>query len=100
MKLAPHDALWRSIGIGLRVSDNELVKLDRSCNPDQYKLDHVLQTWIEMDGQATPVTWKTILEVLRGPLVNNMALHNEIYQYLKQESTKQQNVTSKCIQHQ
>ena len=100
MKLAPHDALWHRIGIGLKVSDNELKKLDTSPKSDQYKLDHVLQTWIVMDGQATPVTWKTILEVLRGPLVNNMALHNKIYQYLKQESTKQQNVTSKCIQHQ
>ena len=82
------------------MSDNELIKLDRCCNPDQYKLDYVLQTWIDMDGQATPVTWKTILEIISGPFVNNMALHNQIYQYLKEESSKQQNVTSKCIQHQ
>ena len=100
MKLAPHDASWRSIGIGLKVSDNELEKLERSRNPDQYKLDRVLQRWIEMDGQASPVTWKTILEVLREPLVDNMALYNKIYQYLKQESTKQQNTMSRCIKHQ
>ena len=82
------------------MSDNELKKLDRCPHPEQYKLNHVLQTWIEMDGEVTPVTWKTILEVLRGPLVKKKALAEQIYDYLKQESTKEQNVTSKCIQHQ
>ena len=82
------------------MSDNELKKLDRCPHLEQYKLNHMLQTWIEMDEEVTPVTWQTVLEVLRGPLVNNMALAEQIYDYLKQASTKQQNVTSKCIQHQ
>ena len=99
MQLAPIDASWHSIGNGLGVSDNDLKKLGQSTKSDQYKLDHVLQRWIEMDSQVTPVTWKTILEVIQGPLVGNYALAEKIYQYLKQQSFKQQKATSKCIQY-
>ena len=57
---------------------------------NQVKLGHVLQMWLDMNGQAevTPVTWITILDVVRGPLVQNKALAMSIYQYLKQQSSK------------
>ena len=45
------------------------------------KLDHVLQTWIDKDSH---VTWKMIIDVVRGPLIGNIALAKEIFQYLKQ----------------
>ena len=76
------------------MSDNDLKSLGQSTKSNQYKLDQVLQIWMDMDGEATPVTWKTIIEVLKGTLVKKKSLANEIYQYLKRESTKQQNVTS------
>ena len=55
---------------------------------NQDRLDHVLQKWMEMDGQdgGAPVTWTTILDVIKGPLVKNKALAMRIYQYLKQQS--------------
>ena len=55
---------------------------------NQAKLDHVLQKWIDMDGQVTPVNWKEILDVVKGPLVQNKALALEMYQYLKRESSE------------
>ena len=58
------------------------------------KLDHVLQTWIDKDSQ---VTWKMIIDVVRGPLIGNIALANKIFQYLKQEFSKQQKTTGKYI---
>ena len=48
-----------------------------------------------MDGQATPVTWKVILNVVRGPLVQNKAVAMEIYQSLKHQDVKQQNTSGK-----
>ena len=48
-----------------------------------------------MDGQATPVTWQAILDVVKGPLVQNNALDMKIYQVLKHESDKQLIGTSK-----
>ena len=62
---------------------------------NQTRLDHVLQKWIDMNGQATPVNWKTVLDVVKGPLVKNYDLAKKIEQDLKQESSEQQNVTSK-----
>ena len=61
------------------------------------RLDHVLQKWIDMDGQATPVNWKTIIGVLKEPLVREIALVKEICQDLKQESSKEDKTTSKNI---
>ena len=55
---------------------------------NQSRLDHVIQTWLNMDDQGFPVTWNTILDVIKGPLVQNKALAREIYEYLKQQSGK------------
>ena len=59
---------------------------------NQERLDHVLQKWMEMDGQdgGAPVTWNTIIDVIKGPLVQCKDLAMEIYEYLKQENSKQQ----------
>ena len=50
-----------------------------------------------MDGhdQHASVNWKTILDVVKGSLVKDYALAKKIEQDLKQESSEQQNVTSK-----
>ena len=48
-----------------------------------------------MDGEATPVTWKMILDVVKGPLVQNKTLAMEIYQSLKHQDVKQQNSSGK-----
>ena len=78
-KLVCIDASWRGIGLDLGVSYNDLQNLAESNESNQTKLDHVLQKWIKMDGQATPVTWKVILDVVKGPLVQNKAVALEIY---------------------
>ena len=94
-KLVCINASWRGIGLDLGVSYNDLQSLAESNLPNQTKLDHVLQKWIEMDGQATPVTWKVILNVVKGRLVQNKAVAMEIYQSLKHQDAKQQNTSGK-----
>ena len=77
------------------MSSNYLDGLFQSHLSNEIRLDHVLQKWIALNGQATPVTWKTILDVVKGPLVQNKALANDIYQYLKQENSKPKTAPSK-----
>ena len=83
------------------MSSNYLDGLLQSNLSNEIRLDHVLQKWIELnsqatsDGQSTPVSWKTILDVVNGPLIQNKALAKEIYQYLKQESSKPKSARSK-----
>ena len=98
-QLACIDALWRSIGDGLRVSDNFLQGLAESNIPIRTRLGHVIQKWLDMDGQGegAPVICNTIIDVIKGPLVQNKALAMKIYDYLKLESSVQQNTQSKCV---
>ena len=72
------------------MSYNDLQILAESNMSNQAKLDHVLQKWLDMNGQGegAPVIWNTILDVVRGPLVQNKALAMRIYENLKQESGK------------
>ena len=92
-QLVEIDAKWYEIGIGLRVSSNYLDGLTHSNVSNILKLERVLQKWIQLDGQctsdgqSTPVNWKTIIDVIKGPFVQNKALSIKIYQYLKQHQT-------------
>ena len=90
------DAKWKEIGIGLRVPNNFLESLTQENVSNKVKLNHVLQKWIELDGQVTsdgqaaPVNWKSIINVVRDDL-DNKKLAMNIYKYLKHE----QNATGK-----
>ena len=96
-QLATISASWRSIGNGLGVNYNDLQGLGQANTSNQDRLGDVLQKWLNMNGQGegASVTWKTILDVIKGPLVQNNALAWKIYEYLKRESSVQQ--SSKCV---
>ena len=87
--LAPIDTSWRQIGNGFRISYNFLQGLAESNMSNKTRLDHVIQKWIKMDGKETPVTWKTVINIVEGPLVNNNAHANVIRNFLKPERMKQ-----------
>ena len=99
IQLACIDASWRELGYGFGVSYNNLRGLAQSYHGNLTKLSEVIQIWIEMDGKddGAPVTWNTILDVLKGPLINNKALAMKIYQLLKEESSKELIAPSKYI---
>ena len=50
-----------------------------------------------MNGKddSAPVTWITILDLLKGPLVDNKALAMKIYQSLKDENIEEKIAPSK-----
>ena len=97
VQIANIDALWRSIGDCLGVSDNFLQGLANANMQNQTRLGHVIQNWLDMNGQGegAPITWNTILDVIKGPLVKKTAQAMTIYEYLKLESSVQQSTQSK-----
>ena len=99
IQLADIDALWRSIGYGLGVTDNDLQGLANANIQDQTRLGRVIQNWLDMNGQGegAPVTWMTILDVVKGPLVKKKAHAMTIYENLKQGSFVQQIILSKYV---
>ena len=96
-QLVDIDASWRSIGDGLGLKDNYLQGLAQCNDLDQRKLGHVIQKWLDMDGQdeCAPVTWHTILDVVKGPLVQNKSQAMRIYESLKAKSSEQEDTRSK-----
>ena len=46
-------------------------------------------------GEGAPVTWKTILDVVKEPPIENITRVMRIYEYLKQSSV-QQDSQSEC----
>ena len=99
IQLVDIDALWCNIGDGLRVKDNYLQGLADDNMENKTRLGHVIQKWLDMDGlgECAPVTWKTILDVVDGPLVKKKAHAMKIYEHLKLESSIQQNTQSKYV---
>ena len=51
---------------------------------DKIRLSDVLEKWLQMDGQASPVTWRTIIKVIQGPLVESNDVAKKIFQSLKE----------------
>ena len=59
---------WFVIGEMLKVDNTNLRRLHQSNLPDSEKLADTLQHWI--DSVSSPVTWDTIVEVLRTDYIN------------------------------
>lgn len=92
--LVPIDAKWHEIGLGLEISTNILRGLEEGRQSNAVKLASVLTKWMELNGEITPVTWETIIDVVKGPYVENNDLAMNIKQSLQQNSTRQQVATS------
>ena len=91
--LVPIHSKWNLIGLGLEVPTDFLNGLQQSHQDNKVKLSDVLTKWIELNGEHTPVIWETIIDVVKGPYIENYELATEIHESLKQESTRQQSVT-------
>ena len=96
-QLAFINSRWRNIGQGLGVSFNDLHGMAQRSDSDQTRLEYVIQKWFDMNGQGegAPVTWNTILNVINGPLVQDITRAMRIYEYLKAKSSAQQDTQSK-----
>ena len=71
---------WQVIGLALGVSHDYLDGLMHSQDDPIIKLSNVIRNWI--DSQSSPVTWKTVISAIEGPIVNNKRKADEIRDYL------------------
>ena len=79
--LADISYLWNKIGISLEVRHNILDCLRLSQKSDVIKFSEVIHSWLTTT-ESHRVTWETVIDAIKGPIVNNIKKANEIYQYL------------------
>ena len=81
--LADISHLWPEIGFSLNVSDNVLDGLKSSQDRDTVKLAKIIDTWlITNTSQPHFITWETVIEAIKGPIVKHIEKANAIHQYL------------------
>ena len=78
--LADISHLWQEIGLSLNVSDNVLGGLKQSKERDAVKLAEVINSWL--NSSTSIITWKTVIDAIKGPIINHAKKANEIYQHL------------------
>ena len=78
--LADIDDKWYEIGLSLKVGANVLNGLESEKRKNIIKLDLVLQSWITT--KSSPVTWDTVINAMKGRVVNNLQKADEIIEYL------------------
>ena len=76
--LADISNLWEEIGLSLNVSDNVLGGLKHSPKSNAVKLSEVIHSWLT----TTESSWETVIDAIKGPIVNHVIKANEIHQYL------------------
>ena len=79
--LSPITSRWYILGLGLDVVSYDLESLQSSSMSNEIKLSKVLQMWMET-SESHLITWKTIISVIEGPLINNRSLAESIYDFL------------------
>ena len=74
-------AKWQEIGLALNISRNELDGLQDPHNSTTTKLSQVINLWIESES-SSPVSWKTLISAIEGPIVKKKKTAKEIRDYL------------------
>lgn len=90
--LCQHDCAhkWDEIGIGLQLSHGSIESLRRRIDlSDEMKLYDVIQLW--QDQMTLPFTMKTIINVLKGPIVQKVFVANEMQKFYS--DCKHKNIT-------
>ena len=90
--LTPIHHYWDTVAVYLNIDVGKRQGL-RECNlRDDSKMTQVIEVWIQLNGEggATPVVWKTIIDVVDK--IGNKKLRSDIYLYL--EKLSQSNATS------
>ena len=79
--LADISHLWHEIGLSLNVSDRVLGGLKHSHESNAIKLSEVIHSWLTTT-ESRLVTWETLIDAIKGPIVKHIRKANEIHQYL------------------
>ena len=72
---------WLEIGLCLHLSKNFLDGLHQLNVSNDNKLSKILLNWRETN--SSPFTWRTLIDALNGPIINNRRKAKEIWDYLQ-----------------
>ena len=70
---------WQEIGIALNIEQNFLNGLSSGL-ADNVKLAKVIENW--MNTQSSPVTWRTVILAIEGPIVDNKSKADELRHHI------------------
>ena len=79
--LADISDLWHEIGSSLKVSHDTLGDLMSNAMKCKRKLIQVIHSWLSTT-ESHLVTWETVIDAIKSPIVNNKKKATEIYQHL------------------
>ena len=79
--LADISNLWYEIGSSLNVSHDVLDDLMTSAKNRKYKLAQVIHSWLTTT-ESHLVTWETVIDAIKGPIVKHIKKATEIHQHL------------------
>ena len=69
--------MWREIGLSLNVDGNVLAGLENRNVTDIVKLAEIIDILL-----ATSTSWNTVIDAIKGPVVNKVVKADEIRQYV------------------
>ena len=72
--------MWREIGLSLNVDGNVLDGLENKKVGDIVKLAEIID--ILLATSTSFITWNTVIDAIKGPVVKKVAKADEIRQYV------------------
>ena len=85
LQLVPICSKWHQFGSAFKVPFDFLNGLDENNDPNEKRLMKVINKWYEKDSEDNVRNWDTVLKIVKGPLIGNLKLANEIYEWLGKE---------------
>ena len=79
--LADINDKWYEVGVSLKVSQSVLNGLKECEKSNTYKLDQVIESWLTTT-ESHLVTWETVIDAIKSPIVNNIKKATEIHEHL------------------
>ena len=72
---------WKNMGIQLNIDGGRLETISTKCADDLLRFADVFELW---KGCGTPpYTWATIIDALRAPSIDEVALANDLKQWVE-----------------
>ena len=93
--LADIKYLWYEIGLALRIHKADLEHLKQGQQSDIIKLSGILNCWISQ--LTTDVTWNSIISAVKGKIVKQPRVAEEIEKYVSNANPSGETATKRMV---
>ncbi len=84
-QLIPHVAIWQELGQSIGLTPGKLEEIKENDNSVRRRMENVILEWMYGNGNR-PISWFTLLEALRHPLVGRSKAASKIQQEIESTS--------------